>query len=122
MNIQCRIAKLERQIASLQARALAAPPPDRPADRLLAAIAAHYSITPEQLLSRARWARLARARMVAYRLLRDRLQWSRAEVAAYMLRHPSAVTHGLRTLAADAAHDPRLAAEIAALLNLDIVT
>lgn len=65
---------------------------------ILTAVAEKHGVTVNDLRSRARQPALDRARLLAYKALRDELNWKPGKIAVYFSRSRQAVHSGLRTV------------------------
>jgi chromosomal replication initiator protein len=77
-------------------------------ERVLNETARHYDVTPEQILSRGRTARVAEARQVVMYLLTADLGISPTDVGRFLAgRNHSTVIHGARKMRTALANDER---------------
>jgi chromosomal replication initiator protein len=85
-------------------------------ETIQAAVAAHFALSGEELLSRSRTARVAWARQVAMYLARELTDRSLPEIGrAFAGRDHTTTLHACRRVAAQIATDPRALADIEAL-------
>jgi len=82
---------------------------------IVLAVCEAFHVTPAQILSRARHAKIARPRMVVLALAADLTPFTQEAVAGYLNRDHGMIAHARRVVAHAAATEPRFAAQLTAL-------
>jgi chromosomal replication initiation ATPase DnaA len=91
-------------------------PPPASLPRIIAASAAQFGVTVEQVMGRSRYASIARARQIAMLIAHDRLHMSSVEIGHFLKRDHSTVSENIRYARPTIERDAILKDAVAAIL------